>query len=244
MRWPSVLSLMIVAGCASGWADLGGEAEDPPFEGSDSTADSGVSTAGAGPRGDGSGSVGAEGDGGADQRIGTSTSCSTGGWCWSHPLPQGNTLFGGSGRWAVGDNGTILHFNGVGWSSVPSGTTILHWDGELVALVCSRWRVGRLGQRSRRRVGRRPIHVPLERDRVVARAYGRRMRRRDMGKCLRRHLGGVRLQERPALGWKGVVPVGNRHGELAFWRVGDWLGRRLAGRGPRDHSPPLMRIEC
>jgi hypothetical protein len=82
--------------------------------------------------------------------------CSVDRWCWEGPLPQGNALrgiWGAAARdlWAVGDLGTILHWDGSGWSSRPSGTTaalsavwgssatdawavgaagtILHWNG-------------------------------------------------------------------------------------------------------------------
>jgi len=82
--------------------------------------------------------------------------CSADNWCWRNPLPEGNNLraFWGSGAsdlWAVGDFGTILHWDGSAWASVSSGTTnwlwgiwgsgasdvwavgfsgiILHWDG-------------------------------------------------------------------------------------------------------------------
>lgn len=49
-------------------------------------------------------------------------------WRWSNPQPVGNALNGVWGAaaddvWAVGAQGTILHFDGVTWSSVPSGTT-------------------------------------------------------------------------------------------------------------------------
>src|SRR5579863_5911400 len=52
--------------------------------------------------------------------------CSDAGWCWSNPLPSGDTLDGvwGSGPddvWAVG-NGTIIHWDGEAWSSRVSGT--------------------------------------------------------------------------------------------------------------------------
>src|SRR5215472_7469425 len=77
-------------------------------------------------------------------------------WCWRNPLPTGNNVraiwgSGASDVWAVGFGGTILHCDGSGWTSVPSGTTsslnsvwgseaddvwavgavgtILHWDG-------------------------------------------------------------------------------------------------------------------
>jgi len=47
--------------------------------------------------------------------------CSTGSWCWKHPLPQGHHLnsvwgTGASNVWAVGEGGTLLHFNGKAWS--------------------------------------------------------------------------------------------------------------------------------
>jgi hypothetical protein len=77
-------------------------------------------------------------------------------WCWENPLPQGNELlavwsFSPRDVWAAGRTGTILHYDGMGWTAVPSGTeeglwalwgsapadlwavgsggTILHWDG-------------------------------------------------------------------------------------------------------------------
>ncbi|MCK4389834.1 MAG: chitobiase/beta-hexosaminidase C-terminal domain-containing protein [Desulfobacterales bacterium] len=77
-------------------------------------------------------------------------------WEWQNPLPQGNTLngiWGSSGNkvFAVGDSGTILHYDGSHWSRMSSGTyaglnavwgssrsdvfavggygTILHYDG-------------------------------------------------------------------------------------------------------------------
>ena len=54
--------------------------------------------------------------------------CSDDNWCWRNPLPQGNTLrglwvSGASDVWAVGQAGTILHWDGSAWTSVPSGTT-------------------------------------------------------------------------------------------------------------------------
>jgi len=49
-------------------------------------------------------------------------------WTWQNPLPQGNHLRGvwgrsGSDVFAVGDDGTILHYNGTSWSSMDSGTS-------------------------------------------------------------------------------------------------------------------------
>ncbi|WP_394841944.1 hypothetical protein LZC95_33320 [Pendulispora brunnea] len=53
--------------------------------------------------------------------------CSKDAWCWDHPLPQGNLLkdvwaAASNDVWAVGDGGTIVHFDGTQWSSAPSGT--------------------------------------------------------------------------------------------------------------------------
>ena len=54
--------------------------------------------------------------------------CSSDGWCWSNPLPQGNTVISVWGTastdvWAVGASGTILHSDGSAWSGFPSETT-------------------------------------------------------------------------------------------------------------------------
>lgn len=50
------------------------------------------------------------------------------GWTWSNPVGVGSTISGmwgasASDVWAVGDLGTILHWNGVAWSPVNSGTS-------------------------------------------------------------------------------------------------------------------------
>jgi hypothetical protein len=50
------------------------------------------------------------------------------GWEWQNPLPQGNDLNAvwGSGSndvFAVGDYGTILHYDGTKWTIISSGTT-------------------------------------------------------------------------------------------------------------------------
>jgi hypothetical protein len=91
-------------------------------------------------------------------------SCTQSGWCTEEGLPQaasGRSLYNlwGSGRddvWAVGDSGTILHGDGILWSTVPSSTSralrgvwgsgrddvwavgesgaTLHWNGRTWAL--------------------------------------------------------------------------------------------------------------
>jgi hypothetical protein len=50
------------------------------------------------------------------------------GWCWGNTTLQGNALnsvwgTGAKDLWAVGEAGTILHWDGSAWSPVPSGTT-------------------------------------------------------------------------------------------------------------------------
>jgi hypothetical protein len=50
------------------------------------------------------------------------------GWEWQNPVPQGNSLhavWGSAGNdvFAVGDAGTILHYDGTNWSRMESGTT-------------------------------------------------------------------------------------------------------------------------
>jgi len=57
------------------------------------------------------------------------------GWEWQNPLPQGNPLFGiwgssSSDVHAVGEGGTILHYDGSTWSGMSSGTT----TGELMSV--------------------------------------------------------------------------------------------------------------
>jgi hypothetical protein len=49
-------------------------------------------------------------------------------WTWQNPLPTGNALYGlwGSSStdvFAVGQHGTILHYDGSSWSGMQSGTT-------------------------------------------------------------------------------------------------------------------------
>ena len=51
-----------------------------------------------------------------------------GGWQWQNPWPQGNTLnavwgVGKNDVYAVGEWGTVLHYNGSTWTSMASGTT-------------------------------------------------------------------------------------------------------------------------
>lgn len=82
--------------------------------------------------------------------------CSPALFCWSNPLPQGNPIrgtfaLGPTDVWAVGDAGTVLHYNGTAWSLVSSGVaadlyavwasgasdvfavgekgTVIHWNG-------------------------------------------------------------------------------------------------------------------
>lgn len=70
------------------------------------------------------------GGGGSSDRCGVTLTprahafCSPDGWCFEKPRPQGNTLrsvyaISANDIWAVGEAGTILHFDGTDWS----GTT-------------------------------------------------------------------------------------------------------------------------
>ncbi len=57
----------------------------------------------------------------------TKAFCSSHGWCWANPWPQGHHLRGvwaGGGEvfWA-GDHGTVLRHDGKAWSRMTSGTT-------------------------------------------------------------------------------------------------------------------------
>ncbi len=109
-------------GCYSSYSSSGGDAVDDDADAVDHTerdvpdgdADAVDDTERDVPDGDGGGTTAAE--------------CSADGWCWSNPLPQGNSLAavwgsGPSDVWAVGIGGTILRWNGSAWAGVSSGTT-------------------------------------------------------------------------------------------------------------------------
>jgi hypothetical protein len=53
--------------------------------------------------------------------------CTSGGWCWLNPLPQGNSLFDAlvhDGEfWATGDDGLVLRGDGKHWLRCPTPTT-------------------------------------------------------------------------------------------------------------------------
>ena len=75
--------------------------------------------------------------------------CRADGWCWVNPAPQGNDLhdvYASSPRdaWAVGDHGTLLHWDGGRWTPRESGV------GERLRAVAGNgphdvWAVGDLG---------------------------------------------------------------------------------------------------
>ncbi len=75
--------------------------------------------------------------------------CSTGGWCWRNPLPQGNVLRGAwaacaNDAWAVGDFGTIIKWNGSAWA-VLSGLPASNLTGVWGSGAASVWAVGIFG---------------------------------------------------------------------------------------------------
>src|SRR5580698_699868 len=73
--------------------------------------------------------------------------CTSDGWCWTNPSPQGGDLYAvfGSGAtdvWSVGLGGTILHGDGQDWSLaglVGNGNTL---RGGWAASPCDAWAVG------------------------------------------------------------------------------------------------------
>jgi hypothetical protein len=84
-------------------------------------------------------------------------SCNAAGWCLQHPAPTERDLLGIWGAaandiWAVGEGGTILHYDGSAWSRVTSPTT-----EQLNAVFGSSandvWAVGNSGSILRRQSG-------------------------------------------------------------------------------------------
>jgi hypothetical protein len=127
------------AGAADGGnAGAGGDAQVEPAEaGPEAPSDAG----------DGGPSVDASDGGG--QVIPLGPVCSSDGWCWESPLPQGNDLAAvwGSSRdavWAVGDLGTILYWGGSAWAAAPSGTT-KRLNGVWGTSANDAWAVGNSG---------------------------------------------------------------------------------------------------
>lgn len=65
---------------------------------------------------------------GIPQGIASGSAIPQGDWQWQNTFPTTNTLYGiwGAGSnnvFAVGENGTIIHYNGNSWSPMNSGTT-------------------------------------------------------------------------------------------------------------------------
>jgi hypothetical protein len=77
-------------------------------------------------------------------------------WCWVNPLPQGNALFdiealSSTDIWAVGGWGTVMHFDGSGWTAESIGSAKLHavW----ARAVDDVWVIGDDGLVARRSAG-------------------------------------------------------------------------------------------
>ncbi|WP_394822270.1 hypothetical protein [Pendulispora albinea] len=105
----STLGLVIASGCASDGSNPGKNSD-----GGSPGVDSGLVV---------------KSDSGDVRVPGTQDICSKDGWCWEHPSPQGQDVRGVWGSsatdvWEVGEAGTILHFDGVSWTRVPSGTKV------------------------------------------------------------------------------------------------------------------------
>lgn len=128
----------VVSSCSSS------DGDDSHGAGGSDTTDAGAGTDGAGSSGQSAGGsgqagsrantagdgAGADASGGADDSgaVAFEALCPAEGWCWENPLPSGNALYavngsGPSDVWAVGDNGTILHYDGRTWRAVPSGVS-------------------------------------------------------------------------------------------------------------------------
>jgi len=73
--------------------------------------------------------------------------CSSDHWCWENPLPQGNTLnavftFADDNVWAVGTQGTVLHWNGKGWTNQYSVDSSITMTGLWGSAPNDLWMVG------------------------------------------------------------------------------------------------------
>lgn len=70
-------------------------------------------------------------------------------WCWNAPNPQGNDLnsvwvIAANDVWAVGDFGTLIHWNGTKWSGEFGGSAA-HLNGVWASGSNDVWAVGELG---------------------------------------------------------------------------------------------------
>ncbi len=119
-------------GGSGGFAGAGlrdGGATDGGATGGSGTRDGGA--ADRAPASDGGGrDVPPEPDGGL--AIGTPSFCTSDGWCWENPLPQGIDLYdvfslAPNDVWAVGEAGVMLHFDGRGWRDVDPGVPSGGW---------------------------------------------------------------------------------------------------------------------
>src|SRR6185369_11322025 len=95
------------------------------------------------------GTGGAPGVGGATTVVGDAA-CTGDGWCWVFPLPHGNYLRGvwgssSSDVWAVGDGGTLMHWDGARWATTL-GSTQGRWYGLWGSAANDVWVVGLNGR--------------------------------------------------------------------------------------------------
>jgi hypothetical protein len=147
-----VTNLAGASGGGAGGAAAGGSSGG---SGGDASATGGGAggASGSGARGGSAGGASGSGAGGSDAggaagsfTLAAVASCSPGGWCWSTPRPQGNPLYAIHGSsaadvWAVGDDGTIVHFDGMKWAARPSGVRT-ELNGVWAASASDAWAVG------------------------------------------------------------------------------------------------------
>jgi hypothetical protein len=131
---------------AAGTAGCSSKGSGPP--GSGGGGASGGSGGGTGSGGGGDRDAGGAGDRAAPLPA-FQALCPADNWCWEHPLPQGNDLLAvfGTGPgdvWAVGDEGTILHWDGRTFGPAASGT-LERLTGVWAASPSEAWISGTVG---------------------------------------------------------------------------------------------------
>ncbi len=134
-----LISTLLVAACGGRTAlETSGSVSPAGSWGSPGTQSGGSNAQGGTTNAAGSGGTASEGgqvaSGGTRPAATSSTSgaacvatqCTSGGWCWLNPSPQGNSLFDAvvhdGELWVVGDDGLVLRGDGTHWLHCPTPT--------------------------------------------------------------------------------------------------------------------------